>query len=420
MEQIINKTILDNGIRILTKKIPHVHSVSMGVWVNVGARDEKVDENGLSHCIEHMIFKGTKKRSAFQIAKQFDAIGGQTNAFTSMEMTCYHAKVMDTHMETMVDILSDIFLNSKFSSSEVEKEIPVILQEIGMAEDNPEEYIHTLLGDNLWGGNPLGRSILGSRESINSFSAETIKDFFLRFYQPDRIVISAAGNLDHEHFIDLIGPTFEMVQSGEKLPRRVAPVMKSPVELHYRELEQVHICLGAKGISITDPDRYAFSLMNTILGGNMSSRVFQEIRERRGLAYSVYSFISSYVDTGMFGIYVGVSPKSALESIELILKELRRLKEEKVDHAELHDAMEYTKGNILISAENTDNQMVRLAQNEIHFGRYVPLQEIVSNVESVVEDDILHLAQRLLEPETFALTILGPVSEEKSFEKIMQ
>lgn len=420
MEQIINKTILDNGIRILTKKIPHVHSVSMGVWVNVGARDEKVDENGLSHCIEHMIFKGTKKRSAFQIAKQFDAIGGQTNAFTSMEMTCYHAKVMDTHMETMVDILSDIFLNSKFSSSEVEKEIPVILQEIGMAEDNPEEYIHTLLGDNLWGGNPLGRSILGSRESINSFSAETIKDFFLRFYQPDRIVISAAGNLDHEHFIDLIGPTFEMVQSGEKLPRRVAPVMKSPVELHYRELEQVHICLGAKGISITDPDRYAFSLMNTILGGNMSSRVFQEIRERRGLAYSVYSFISSYVDTGMFGIYVGVSPKSALESIELILKELRRLKEEKVDHAELHDAMEYTKGNILISAENTDNQMVRLAQNEIHFGRYVPLQEIVSNVESVVEDDILHLAQRLLEPETFALTMLGPVSEEKSFKKIMQ
>lgn len=420
MEQIINKTILDNGIRILTKKIPHVHSVSMGVWVNVGARDEKVDENGLSHCIEHMIFKGTKKRSAFQIAKQFDAIGGQTNAFTSMEMTCYHAKVMDTHMETMVDILSDIFLNSKFSSSEVEKEIPVILQEIGMAEDNPEEYIHTLLGDNLWGGNPLGRSILGSRESINSFSAETIKDFFLRFYQPDRIVISAAGNLDHEHFINLIGPTFEMVQSGEKLPKRVTPVMKSPVELHYRDLEQVHICLGAKGISITDPDRYAFSLMNTILGGNMSSRVFQEIRERRGLAYSVYSFISSYVDTGMFGIYVGVSPKSALESIELILKEIRRLKEEKIDHAELHDAMEYTKGNILISAENTDNQMVRLAQNEIHFGRYVPLQEIVSNVESVVEDDILHLAQRLLEPETFALTILGPVSEEKSFEKIMQ
>ncbi len=420
MEQIINKTILDNGIRILTKKIPHVHSVSMGVWVNVGARDEKVAENGLSHCIEHMIFKGTKKRSAFQIAKQFDAIGGQTNAFTSMEMTCYHAKVMDTHMETMVDILSDIFLNSKFSSSEVEKEIPVILQEIGMAEDNPEEYIHTLLGDNLWGGNPLGRSILGSRESINSFSAETIKDFFLRFYQPDRIVISAAGNLDHEHFINLIGPTFEMVQSGEKLPKRVTPVMKSPVELHYRELEQVHICLGAKGISITDPDRYAFSLMNTILGGNMSSRVFQEIRERRGLAYSVYSFISSYVDTGMFGIYVGVSPKSALESIELILKEIRRLKEEKIDHAELHDAMEYTKGNILISTENTDNQMVRLAQNEIHFGRYVPLQEIVSNVESVVEDDILHLAQRLLEPETFALTILGPVSEEKSFEKIMQ
>jgi len=419
MDQDVNKTVLKNGIRIVTSKMPHVHSVSMGVWVNVGARDESSAESGLSHFIEHMIFKGTEKRTAFQIAKEFDAIGGHTNAFTSAENTCYHGKVMGTHLETMVDILSDIFLNSVFDEKEVETERAVILQEIGMVEDSPDEYVHVLSGSNFWGENSLGRSILGTRENVASFDANTIKGFFRRFYQPERIVISVAGNLEHERFVDLVGPVFESVRPGNGFPERITPDERCLVNLHHKDLEQVHVCLGTKGISITDPRRYAYSLMNTILGGNMSSRLFQEVRERRGLAYSVYSFISSYVDTGMFGVYMGVNPKNAYESTTLILKEICKLKETRVDPNELRKAKEYTKGNLMLASENNDTQMVRAAQNETHFGFYIPLQDIVDRIESVTEDDILDLAESLLQANRFALTMLGPVTDEKAYDEIL-
>ena len=417
--QAVNKTILDNGVKILTKRMSHIRSVSMGVWVNVGARDETSTENGLSHFIEHMIFKGTKKRTAFQIAKEFDVIGGQTNAFTTMENTCYHAKVMETHLETMVDILFDIFLNSKFDVDEVEKERPVILQEIGMVEDSPEEYIHVLSGKAYWGDNPLGRSILGTRENIIGFNSEGIKKFFHRFYQPNRIVISAAGNLEHKRFIDIVGSAFESIRPGDGFPDRITPSGRSTINLHAKELEQAHICIGTKGLSIIDSRRYAFSLFNTILGGNMSSRLFQEIRERRGLAYSVFSFISSFADTGMFGVYVGVDPKKAIMSTELILNEMRKLKETRIDSTELHDAKEYTKGNLLLASESVDSQMIRLAQNEIHLKRYIPLQEIIDKIESVTEDEILDLAKSLFQKDQLALTMLGPVDDEKSFKNIL-
>jgi predicted Zn-dependent peptidase len=419
MEHTVNKTTLNNGIRIVTKKMPHVHSVSMGVWVNVGARDESPSESGLSHFIEHMIFKGTEKRTAFQIAKEFDAIGGQTNAFTSAENTCYHAKVMDTHLEIMVDILSDIFLNSMFYEKEVENERAVILQEIAMVEDSPDEYIHVLSGSNFWGDNSLGQLVLGTRKNVTGFNGHTIKRFFHKFYQPERIVISVAGNLEHNSLIDLIGQVFESIRPGNGFPERITPQGQSRINMHQRKLEQVHICLGTKGISITDPRRYAYYMMNTILGGNMSSRLFQKIREQRGLAYSVYSFISSYVDTGMFGAYAGVNPKNACKSTELILKEISRLKQMRVDPNELRDAKEHTKGNIMLASESNDNQMVRLAQNEIHFGRYIPLEEIVNNIESVTQDDILHLAESLLQKGRFALTILGPVTDEKVYDEIL-
>ena len=411
MVKTANKTVLQNGIRILTKKMPYVRSVSMGIWVNVGARDEGLAENGLSHFIEHMIFKGTKKRSAFQIAKEFDAIGGHSNAFTGMENTCFHAKVMDTRIEILVDILSDIFLNSVFNAKEVENERQVILQEIGMVEDSPEEYIHILTNNNFWGDNPLGRSILGSRENIINFDADAIKEFFCRFYQPEYILISAAGNIEHDRIVDMIGPAFESITSGKKLPERTTPENISSVDMHYRDLEQVHICIGTKGLPATDEQRYAFSLMNTILGGNMSSRLFQEIREQRGLAYSVYSFISSHIDTGMFGVYAGIDPKNTQVSIELILNEMRKLKEKRVSSTELHNAKEYTKGNLLLASENSDNQMVRLAQNEIHFGRYIPMQEVVDNIDAVSKDDILNLAENLFQSKHLALTSLGPVKD---------
>ncbi len=406
------KTTLKNGIRIITKPMPHTRSVSMGVWVDVGARDENLDENGLSHFIEHMIFKGTERRSAYQIAKEFDAIGGHTNAFTTMENTCYHAKVLDSQTDTMVDIISDIFLNSTFDATEIERERPVILQEIGMVEDSPDEYVHFLSGHNYWGDNPLGRSILGRPENVAQFDAETIKSFFHRLYQPERIVISAAGNIDHQGIVDLIAPSFETIRAGDGFPERVSPAGRSLVSLNHRDLEQVHICLNGRGIAITDPRRFELSLLNTILGGNMSSRLFQQIREKRGLAYAVYSFVSSHVDTGMFGVYLGVHPDHVHTSVELVLKEIGKLKTDLVDAQELKGAIEYTRGSLLLASESSDHQMVRTAQNELHFGREIELDEIIDRIAAVTPEDIRQLARHLFQNDLMALTLLGPVVEE--------
>ncbi|CAB1056433.1 FIG007959: peptidase, M16 family [Olavius sp. associated proteobacterium Delta 1] len=420
MEKPVGKTTLKNGIRIVTKNMPYARSVSMGVWVNVGARDESALESGLSHFIEHMIFKGTQKRSAFQIAKEFDAIGGNTNAFTTMENTCYYARVIDSHTETMVDILSDIFVNSVFDPGEIDKERPVILQEIGMVEDSPDEYVHMLSGRNFWGKNPLGRSILGTPENLARFDAKTIKNFFHRLYQPDRIIISAAGSIDHSRLVELVEPVFGTIASQDGFPQRQTPPGCSVVDLNHRNLEQLHICLSARGLSITDPRRYACSLLNTILGGNMSSRLFQEVRERRGLAYSVYSFISSHVDTGMFGFYMGVDPRRAQETTRLVLEEIDKIKNEPVESSELSGAMEYTKGSLLLASESADNQMVRSAQNEIHFGDDIALQTIIEKVEAVTADEIQDLANELFNRKQMTLTLLGPVdADKKEFEKIL-
>ena len=414
----VNTTVLSNGVRILSQQMPHVRSVSMGVWVNVGARDESARENGLSHFIEHMIFKGTERRNGLQIAKEFDAIGGHTNAFTAMENTCYHAKVVDNHMETMVDILADIFLNSVFDAGEVEKERPVILQEIGMSEDIPDEYVHMLQSRNFWGDNPLGRSILGTRQNVSSFGVDAIRDFFCRLYQPERIVISVAGNLEHRRFVDLMGPAFESITSGHHFPERVTPRGHALVDLHRRDLEQAHICLGTRGLPVTDPRRYALSLLNTLLGGNMSSRLFQEIRERRGLAYSVYSFVSSHIDTGMFGVYMGTDPQRALESTELVLKTMREFKTCLVGAAELHNAKEFSKGSLLLASESIDNQMVRLAQNEIHLGYHLSLENVIAAIEAVSADDILELSNDLFQNRELTLTLLGSIENKSAFENI--
>jgi predicted Zn-dependent peptidase len=387
----------------------HVRSVSMGVWVDVGARDESEHQSGLSHFIEHMIFKGTARRSAYQIAKEFDAIGGHTNAFTSMENTCYHAKVLDSHLTTMVEILSDIFLNSVFDPQEVERERPVILQEIGMVEDSPEEYLHVLAGRNYWGDHPLGRSILGSREHIAAYSAETIREFFHRFYHPERIIVAVAGNVAHEQIVTLLEPSFATIHNGQPLPERTIPQVHPANKTHKRRLEQVHLCLTAPGIAVTDSRRFAFSLLNAILGGNMSSRLFQEIREKRGLAYSVYSFMMSHVDSGMFGVYAGVGAPNVAQTMDLVRQALARLIASPVSAEELHDAKEYTKGNLLLSDEGVDNQMVRIAQNEIHFGRYIPLDDVVKKIDAVQAEEIQSLAHDLFQPEQSAWTLLGPV-----------
>jgi predicted Zn-dependent peptidase len=416
---VINKTLLPNGVKIISQKMPHIRSVSMGVWVNVGARDETDEQSGLSHFIEHMIFKGTARRSAYQIAKEFDAIGGHTNAFTAMEHTCYHAKVLDSHMETMVDILTDIFLNSTFEPQEVERERPVIFQEIGMVEDAPEEYVHLLAGYNFWGDHPLGRSILGTRENVLNFDSRTIKEYFHRFYHPERIIIAVCGNVDHDRLVELVGPAFRSIVNGQNLPERCGPVLAPCMRTYHRALEQVHICLSTLGLSITDPRRFAFSLLNTLLGGNMSSRLFQEIREQRGLAYSVYSFISSHADTGLFGIYTGVHPDNVRLTIELIVQAMNNICRTPISAAELQDAKEYTKGNLILAAESVDNQMVRLAQNEIHFNDYITLERVIEQIEAVTAEEIQDLARTLFKTEQSSVTILGPVDEQADFASLI-
>ncbi len=383
----------------------------MGVWVTVGARDESPDESGISHFIEHMIFKGTARRSAFEIAKAFDVIGGHTNAFTAMETTCYHARVMDTHLDTMADILCDVLRHSVFDPREVERERPVIFQEIGMVEDSPEEYVHFLSENAYWGDHPLGRSVLGTRENVVRIDATAIRDFFSRCYRPDRIVIAAAGNLRHDRFLDLVAPAFQSIPAAAAPSPRIPPASHPGVTALPRDLEQVHLCIEAPGLSITDPRRFSFSLLNTILGGNMSSRLFQEIRERRGLAYSVYSFLSTYVDVGLFGVYTAVDPGNAHEAASRILDELRDLAETPVDPETLADAKEYTKGCLFLSAESIDNQMVRLAQNEIHFGRFFTLDEVVARIEAVTPADILTLSRDLFRGDRMALTLLGPADD---------
>ena len=410
MEPTVHKTVLKNGVRVLTRELPSVRSVSMGVWVGVGARDEVPAESGLSHFIEHMIFKGTRRRSAYQIAKEFDAIGGHTNAFTTMETTCYHAKVIDDHLATMVDILTDIFLNSVFDPEEIDRERPVIFQEIGMMEDTPEEYVHLLSGEAYWGDNALGRSILGTRENVASFQAETVTKFFRKYYQPERIVISAAGHIDHNEFVNIVAPSFESIRPGNGPPPRKTPSGRSQIAIHEKDLEQAHICLATQGVATSDPDRYPLALLNTILGGNMSSRLFQQIRERRGLAYSVYSFISSFADTGMVGAYAGVAPQNAAAATHLLLSEMKRLKTEPVRKSELRDAKEFTKGSLLLSTESVDNHMVRLAQNEINFERDIPLSEVIAKVDEVSQESIQALSEKIFSADRLALTTLGPVA----------
>ncbi len=381
----------------------------MGIWLNLGSRDEQDNESGLTHFIEHMLFKGTEKRSAREIAKELDAVGGMSNAFTSKENTCFHAKVLDTHLPLVVDILSDIFLHSVFAHAEVEREREVILQEINMVEDTPDEYVHILFSQSFWDGNPLARPIFGNVQTVLSFSREMILGYLERGYQPDRIVLSAAGNVNHQEFLKLVGPAFRNIERHSHALNRKPPSISSRVDLYPRDLEQIHLCLGARGTSLVEEERYCCSILNVILGGSMSSRLFQEVRERRGLAYSIYSFLSSHTDAGMVGIYGAVRPDNIKKTFELIRHELRRFKREPISDTELRAAKEHIKGGIYLAAENTDNRMSRLAKNEIIFGRFVPYEEIEAGLEQVTVEDVQALAQQIFRPEAMSLVLLGQV-----------
>jgi predicted Zn-dependent peptidase len=402
------KTVLANGMKVITEEIPHLHSVSIGVWVNIGSRDEGPDENGISHFIEHLLFKGTERRTAFDIAKEIDSVGGTLNAFTGREYTCFYAKVIDRNLPLAIDLLSDIFLHSLMDEKDIEKERMVILQEIKMVEDTPDDYIHDLFNRTCWGDHPLGFPICGTAERVQSFGRDQIREFFKNHNQSDRIIICAAGGLRHGEVVDLVEATFGRIPKSNQSRERIKPSPVSATRVSRRDLEQVHFCLGTHGLHYNHPLRFASYVLNTILGGGMSSRLFQEIRENRGLAYSVYSYLPTYIDTGLFVVYAGTNEGSLDEVLELIVKEFGRLKTEPLKNGELETAREHLKGNLLLSLESSDNLMTRLAKNEIYFESYQTVESILRGIDEVNEEMVRTLARHLFDQKYFCLTILGP------------
>lgn len=411
------KTVLDNGIRVITEKVPYLRSVSIGVWVMTGSRDEHSHENGISHFIEHLLFKGTEKRTAFDIAKEIDSVGGTLNAFTGREYTCFYAKVIDKNLPLAIDLLSDIFLHSLMDLKDVEKERMVILQEIKMVEDTPDDLIHDLFNRVCWGEHPLGFPIYGTTELVQSFDRNQLFQFFRENYPPDRIIICAAGNLQHQEVVDLIQRAFGQIPKSDRAQARVKPNSISTTNIWKRKLEQVHFCLGTQGLQYNHSLRFTSYVLNTILGGGMSSRLFQEIRENRGLAYSVYSYLPTYIDTGLMVVYAGTNEGSFQEVIELILKEFNRLKREPLKNGELETAKEQLKGNLLLSLESSDNLMTRLAKNEIYFQSYLPVGMILKGIDEVREETVRQLATDIFDERFFCLTVLGPM-DGNDFEKI--
>lgn len=405
------KTVLANGIRIVTEQIPYFMSVSTGIWINIGSRDETEHEKGLTHFVEHMLFKGTRNRNALEIAKQLDGVGGFANAFTSKENVCLHAKVLHPELPLVVDILSDILLNSIYDSDEIERERQVILQEINMVEDTPDDFVHILFQRELFSGNPLAFPIYGEEKTVAAIQRRQILDYLTRLLDPQRIVVAAAGKVDHQHFVDLIGPRLQQLPQRSRTIQRTPPVWKPSNHTVEKDLEQVHICLGFPGCSHADPDRFACHLFNAVLGGSMSSRLFQEVREKRGLAYSVYSFMNSHEDTGLSGIYAGVAAGLVEQTLEVIRRELVALTSRPIPSEELAAAKQYLKGSIYLNTESTDSRMNRIAKNELTFGRFVPLEEIEAMIDAVASEAIMTWLRDRFEPANTAFLLYGPVRE---------
>ncbi len=410
MKQEYYKSTLPNGVRVLSEYIPNVCSVSVGIWVTVGSRHEGPRDPGISHFIEHMIFKGTEQRTALDIAKAFDQMGGFSNAFTSKETTCFYAKVLDSQLDRALELLSDILLHSRFDEIEVERERQVILQEIGMLEDSPDELIHELFSRFYWSGNGLGRSVLGTPESVRGISPQDLRDYVNKNYVGHNILVAAAGNIRHESFVARVGELFREISPEGSSPSHSTPEPHLGSQFFHRDLEQLHILIGCSGPSSPDPRRYHALLLNVILGGSMSSRLFQEIREKRGLAYSVYSFLSSFQDTGMLGIYAGTSPSKASSVVELIQREVHRLADRPLGPAELRAARDHIKGSLFLSAENTETRMTHLARSEITLGRSVTYDEVIRSIDAVTPDDIQQMARSCLE-NGYAMVCLGPIGD---------
>jgi predicted Zn-dependent peptidase len=403
------KTVLDNGIRIISEEITYVRSVSIGVWVGCGSRYEKASINGAAHFIEHMLFKGTKTRSALDIAAEIDSVGGILNAYTGKEVTSYYIKIPDYHLPLAIDLLSDILNNSLFDNEEMEKERSVILQEINMVEDTPDDYIHDFFSDIFWKKHPLGFPVLGTRKTVSNLDRDSLLDFFNGNYTGDNLLIAAAGNMKHEDLVSLVRKHFS--SNGKKIRRKAGkiPGVKTSSSVLEKDLEQVHAIIGAPAPPYASELRYPGFILNAVLGGSMSSRLFQEVREKRGLAYAIHSYMVSFHDTGMLGIYFGADGARLEEISELTFIELQRLISELLTEKELRAVKEQIKGNFLLSMESTDNRMMKLAKNEIYFHRNIPAEETVEGIEAVSSEDVRRLAEQMFSPEQICFAAIGNV-----------
>jgi predicted Zn-dependent peptidase len=406
------RDVLDGGLRLITETMPHVRSVTIGVWLTRGSRHETDERGGIAHFVEHMLFKGTDTRSAEDIAQAIDSIGGQLDAFTAKEYASYYIKVLDEHVPLAVDLLADIVRRPAFAADEIEREKKVILEEIKMVEDTPDDLVHELFTQHFWEGHPLARPILGSPETVEALTRATLLDYFGCAYVAPNMIISAAGNLDHGRVRQLVLNAFDGLGVTGDVPNGPAPRVSPQVITRAKELEQSHLCLGTNSYPQSHQDRYVSYILNTVLGGSMSSRLFQNIREKRGLAYSVFSGLSAYRDAGNITIYAGCANEAVGQVIDLCVEELKTIKRTPVQDSELRRAKDHLKGSLMLSLENTSSRMSHLARQEIYFDRHFGLDETLAGVEAVSTGDLQRVAADLFSNGSLAATVVGPSAPE--------
>lgn len=410
----MQKDVLENGVRVLTEYMPYVRSVSSGIWVDVGAAHEKAQVGGVSHFLEHMLFKGTEKRSAKEIAEAFDDIGAHANAFTSKEHTCYYTRCLDENFAFSLDILFDMYLNSVFEKKEFEREKDVILEEISMYEDTPDDLAQELFNSTLWHGHAYGLPTIGTRETVNDLTNEKLRDYYRQAYAPASTIIAVAGNIPREKVLEEVTKHFGTFQGNRQVETYGEPVARTANAFIYKDIEQMHVCLGCPAIKETDDDYYAATILNIALGGGAGSRLFQEAREKRGFCYSVYSFLSAYAESGYLAAYASTNPKKLVELIKVIMAEIGGIKEKGLLDSEIERAKQQLKSGLLMSMENSGNVMNRLGKMEIAYGRLLSIEEIVEKVMKVESKDIIRVAKRIFGKDKFTLALVGP--EEKQFD----
>ncbi|HKT50306.1 MAG TPA: pitrilysin family protein [Candidatus Angelobacter sp.] len=404
----IHREILPNGLIVLSEEMRHIRSISIGIWMKTGSRDETAELNGISHFAEHMVFKGTTSRSARDIARQVDSIGGNMDAFTGKETICFNIKVLDEHLPIALDILSDLVLNPVFAEKDISREKGVILEEIKMDEDNPDYLVHEIFTQNFWKDHPLGKPILGTKDTVRSFEQEKLFDFYRHRFVPNNMIISAAGNLNHQRFMNLIKERFVGLKSVPNGFHQPAPaVTPRIITRNKKSLEQVQLCLGVPSHPISHEKRYVSYVLNTVLGGGMSSRLFQKIREDQGLVYSIYSDLNPYRDTGCLSVYAGTSLESTPKVVGSVLAEFHELKSEAIPPEELRRAKDQLKGSLMLSLESSTSRMSNLARQEMYFDRFFTLDETIEQIEAVTAEEVTEMAASLFHQDSIAVTVLG-------------